>query len=719
GFSVSGGCAPQGSFAGTPVAPILCQGGTTSVTYNVTDKCYSGSVTRTFTVTAPAEVTTNAPANASASACAYADQADVDAAFAAFLNGFSVSGGCDPQGSFAGTPVAPTLCQGGTTSVTYNVTDKCYSGSVTRTFTVTAPAEVITTAPDNASASACAYADQAAVNAAFAAFLNGFSVSGGCTPKGEYGEPVAPVLCTGGTTTVTYTVTDKCYSGSVTRTFTVTAPATLAVVAPTDATVPACAYSDQASLDVAFAEWLSEFSVSGGCDPQGNYGQPVAPDLCIGGTTTVVYTVNDKCQIVEETRTFTVNKAAELVVVCPGNKIAVCGEDAASLFEEWKGEFDHTGGCPGAVSTDLTQFILPQPGQSITITFTVTDGCQTGSCTARFEVQSCGFCTYTQGYYGNVNGAACTPEGNTTNAKNIMLNAMNGVGGTYNFGSTTTGNYFRLTLADIVSNNIFKMLPGGKTPRPLVGFSTFSMLSTWTDSDPLTYTSPFATNYGRINNVLLAQTMTMFFNSQLNEDLGAYELTPVFVTAATTTCGSHVAVPGTEQVFTISQPVIDYLNAHGGATAGNLFVLANKALGGENISPLNCSQVNAAVDAINRGYDGCRVLVGTTAPLVTKSQTSGLTTVVAAGKTSTAVEKLDVKVYPNPYTDNFNLSLTTASNDKVVVAIYDMLGRLIETRDMNPSESTEVMIGNRYPSGVYNVIVTQGEVVKTLRVVKR
>jgi hypothetical protein len=28
-------------------------------------------------------------------------------------------------------------------------------------------------------------------------------------------------------------------------------------------------------------------------------------------------------------------------------------------------------------------------------------------------------------------------------------------------------------------------------------------------------------------------------------------------------------------------------------------------------------------------------------------------------------------------------------------------------------------LGNNYPSGVYNVIVTQGEDVKTLRVIKR
>jgi hypothetical protein len=32
---------------------------------------------------------------------------------------------------------------------------------------------------------------------------------------------------------------------------------------------------------------------------------------------------------------------------------------------------------------------------------------------------------------------------------------------------------------------------------------------------------------------------------------------------------------------------------------------------------------------------------------------------------------------------------------------------------------SDLQIGDRYPSGVYNVIVTQGSEVKTLRVVKR
>jgi hypothetical protein len=78
-----------------------------------------------------------------------------------------------------------------------------------------------------------------------------------------------------------------------------------------------------------------------------------------------------------------------------------------------------------------------------------------------------------------------------------------------------------------------------------------------------------------------------------------------------------------------------------------------------------------------------------------------------------------VEAYPNPYSENFNLSLTTSSVDTVGVSIYDMTGKLIDKRELSPSEVSGLQIGNRYASGVYNVVVTQGSDVKTLRVVKR
>jgi hypothetical protein len=86
---------------------------------------------------------------------------------------------------------------------------------------------------------------------------------------------------------------------------------------------------------------------------------------------------------------------------------------------------------------------------------------------------------------------------------------------------------------------------------------------------------------------------------------------------------------------------------------------------------------------------------------------------------ATVVSGFEVKAYPNPYAATFNLSLTTSSEDKVGIMVYDMTGRLIERREVRPSEMVEQQIGDRYPSGVYNVVVTQGEEVKTLRVIKR
>ena len=48
-----------------------------------------------------------------------------------------------------------------------------------------------------------------------------------------------------------------------------------------------------------------------------------------------------------------------------------------------------------------------------------------------------------------------------------------------------------------------------------------------------------------------------------------------------------------------------------------------------------------------------------------------------------------------------------------------MTGRLIEAFEVNPSDLTNFQVGDQYPSGVYNLIVTQGDEVKTLRVIKR
>jgi hypothetical protein len=75
--------------------------------------------------------------------------------------------------------------------------------------------------------------------------------------------------------------------------------------------------------------------------------------------------------------------------------------------------------------------------------------------------------------------------------------------------------------------------------------------------------------------------------------------------------------------------------------------------------------------------------------------------------------------YPNPFSSAFQLELNTSSKAAVDLKVYDVLGRLIENRQWNAAEASEQEMGNNYPSGVYNIILNQGENAKTLRVIKR
>ena len=74
---------------------------------------------------------------------------------------------------------------------------------------------------------------------------------------------------------------------------------------------------------------------------------------------------------------------------------------------------------------------------------------------------------------------------------------------------------------------------------------------------------------------------------------------------------------------------------------------------------------------------------------------------------------------PNPYSYDFAFDMTSSTNDKVGIKIFDMIGKLIEVREVEFVDIKNVSIGENYPSGVYNVIINQGENVKTQRVIKR
>lgn len=84
-----------------------------------------------------------------------------------------------------------------------------------------------------------------------------------------------------------------------------------------------------------------------------------------------------------------------------------------------------------------------------------------------------------------------------------------------------------------------------------------------------------------------------------------------------------------------------------------------------------------------------------------------------------AVFEMDATAFPNPYSDVFRLTVSADSDEKITYKVYDMLGKLIEADEVEFTDIENKEFGQNYPAGVYNIIVSQGEQLKTLRVIKR
>ncbi len=94
---------------------------------------------------------------------------------------------------------------------------------------------------------------------------------------------------------------------------------------------------------------------------------------------------------------------------------------------------------------------------------------------------------------------------------------------------------------------------------------------------------------------------------------------------------------------------------------------------------------------------------------------------VAKGMAVSAInEEMAFKatVYPNPFTADFNIG-TTPAEGKVGVKVYNMLGKLIESKQIEADVLHAERLGGDYPSGVYQVIISRGEERQTRRIIKR
>src|SRR5207248_3314665 len=124
-------------------------------------------------------------------------------------------------------------------------------------------------------------------------------------------------------------------------------------------------------------------------------------------------------------------------------------------------------------------------------------------------------CTYSQGFYSNKTGKACYNGGaSLISSTQLMLNAF-GSTASIVFGNAGNRRFFTLYQTDISNGNIIKMLPGSGNSQALA-VDNILPYNGATYSDPTTwYLVPIpasGSQKGKINNQLLSQLMTLWFN---------------------------------------------------------------------------------------------------------------------------------------------------------------------------------------------------------------
>jgi hypothetical protein len=336
-------------------------------------------------------------------------------------------------------------------------------------------------------------------------------------------------------------------------------------------------------------------------------------------------------------------------------------------------------------------------------TLTVTDeaGC-VSTCT--YEMPGCRanyFCTYTQGAYGHDGKKICTPDGAST--INEWMQSSLPVGSSQYFGVPALRRYFELKGTDISHGNIFAMLPGGGPPRPLTGYATFDRPETW-------YHVPLesrANQRGKIKNILLSQAITLWLNMSGNEDRHLADLRlegQYMITAEMKECGQGFAVPYQDMYTIIPQRVLSFLNdeysGRGGATVGNLMDLANRMLGAD-LSLIRCwkgrnfgdfvwpSDVVKALDAINRGFDECRILIRFTNDDPEQWAHRDGYKPTWAGAEEVPEEEFDpdqlglstvnVTSYPNPFVETATIEFSVRESGQARLEVLSPNGSKVET----------------------------------------
>jgi hypothetical protein len=297
--------------------------------------------------------------------------------------------------------------------------------------------------------------------------------------------------------------------------------------------------------------------------------------------------------------------------------------------------------------------------------------------TIHCEAQS--LCTLTQGFWGNGGG-----KFNGVGTLEIIRNLLSG-------SPLVVGKEGRsLTIPYEAAHCIIVRLPGGKTATslPPIGDATISATTCLTS-----IAIPLNSNL-RYENVLLGQTIALGLNTRLSFWLPLFPLTEQFCTRR--------ALPGPDGLLGTEDDLIDwsapvrtfYIPADVLTALDNLGLprvvsglleLANRALANWDTGGASFSEINDAVDAINRGFNECAFIFPCPDPSG-KDSGDGILARSNQNESMEAIANLPKRFqldqnYPNPFNPNTRIVLGVPKATSWSLKIYDVAGRLIKSFD--------------------------------------
>jgi hypothetical protein len=397
------------------------------------------------------------------------------------------------------------------------------------------------------------------------------------------------------------------------------------------------------------------------------------------------------CEAASNCVTVTVNQTPSVVAgnggpICAGSTLNLTATTVAGGTYAWTGP----NGFVSALEDPSIANATTAASGVYSVTVTV-NGCTSPASTTTALVNNCGdiYGSYTQGYYGG-KGKSCNNDAQVMSPIDL-INALIPDAG------ITVGRPGRSVFIPDGSGSILNMImPGGKKANWLTNASDLTI------STSGTFASSYLTG-GKINNILLAQTIALSLNVNLNSsnpdvvDLSDFPIEYTagadswFQTFKTSGCDEYnVLETCTDAKYYIPLSVTNYLTKAGtvDATVDNLLDLANDLLGGVLIPGTTVggyvvpsyADVNSAVDAINRGFDEYTQYVGSynTNLACPDLLDAGLTTArLSTGSVDQTAALVKLNAFPNPFNDRVSFNIQSNVSGKASLVVYNMVGQKV------------------------------------------